>query len=65
MEEFYTKLVAKAIAKRPQWTLKRRVNLNVRTRQMAQRPTSFAPQEILEPLGLTKGELIYAAKKDF
>jgi hypothetical protein len=31
---------------------------------MAERPTSFAQQEILAPLGLTKGELIYVAKKD-
>jgi hypothetical protein len=30
---------------------------------MAVRPTSFAQQEILAPLGLTKGELIYVAKK--
>jgi hypothetical protein len=30
---------------------------------MAERPTSFAQQEILAPLGLTKGELIYVAKK--
>jgi hypothetical protein len=32
---------------------------------MAERPTSFAQQEILAPLELTKGELIYVAKKDF
>jgi len=32
---------------------------------MAARPTSFAQQELLVPLGLTKGELIYVAKKDF
>jgi hypothetical protein len=32
---------------------------------MAERPTSFAQQEILAPLGLTIGELIYVAKKDF
>ena len=37
---------------------------------MAERPTSFAQQEILAPLGLTKGELIkgeliYDAKKNF
>jgi hypothetical protein len=32
---------------------------------MAERPTSFAQQEILAPLGLTEGELIYAAKRDF
>jgi hypothetical protein len=32
---------------------------------MAERPTSFAQQEILAPLGLTKGALIYVAKKDF
>jgi hypothetical protein len=32
---------------------------------MAERPISFAQQEILTPLGLTKGELIYVAKKDF
>jgi hypothetical protein len=34
---------------------------------MAERPTSFAQQEILVPLGLAKGELIliYVAKKDF
>jgi hypothetical protein len=30
---------------------------------MAEQPTSFAQQEILAPLGLTKGELIYVAKK--
>jgi hypothetical protein len=32
---------------------------------MAERPTSFAQQVILAPLGLTKGKLIYVAKKDF
>jgi len=32
---------------------------------MAERPTSFAQQEILAPLGLTQRELIYVAKKDF
>jgi hypothetical protein len=32
---------------------------------MAERPTSFAQQEILARLELTKGELIYVAKKDF
>jgi len=33
---------------------------------MAERPTSFAQQDILAPLGLTKGELIiYVAKKNF
>ena len=32
---------------------------------MAERPTSFAQQEIFAPLELTKGVLIYAAKKDF
>jgi hypothetical protein len=32
---------------------------------MAERPTSFAQQEILAPLGLTKGEITYVAKKDF
>jgi hypothetical protein len=32
---------------------------------MAEQPTSFAQQEILAPVGLTKGELIYVAKKDF
>jgi len=32
---------------------------------MAERPTSCAEQEILAPLGLTKGELIYVSKKDF
>jgi len=32
---------------------------------MAEQPTSFAQQEILAQLGLTKGELIYVAKKDF
>jgi hypothetical protein len=32
---------------------------------MAERPTSFAQQEILAPLQLTKGELIYVAKKHF
>ncbi|MCU1303258.1 MAG: hypothetical protein JWQ87_3542 [Candidatus Sulfotelmatobacter sp.] len=30
---------------------------------MAERPTSFVQQEILAPLGLTKGELIYVDKK--
>jgi hypothetical protein len=29
------------------------------------RATGFARQEILAPLGLTKEELIYVAKKDF
>jgi hypothetical protein len=32
---------------------------------MAERPTSFAQQEILAPLELAKGERIYVAKKDF
>jgi hypothetical protein len=32
---------------------------------MAERSTSFAQQEILAPLELAKGELIYVAKKDF
>jgi hypothetical protein len=32
---------------------------------MAERPTSFVQQEIVSPLELTKGELIYVAKKDF
>jgi hypothetical protein len=32
---------------------------------MGERYTPFAQQEILAPLGLTKGELIYVAKKDF
>jgi len=32
---------------------------------MAELPTSFAQQEILAPLKLTKGELIYVAKKYF
>jgi hypothetical protein len=32
---------------------------------MAERPTSLAQQEMLAPLELTKGELIYVAKKDF
>ena len=31
---------------------------------MAGRPTSFAQQEILAPLELTKGELIFVAKKE-
>jgi hypothetical protein len=31
---------------------------------MAERPTSFAQQETLASLGLTKGELIYVAKKN-
>jgi hypothetical protein len=31
---------------------------------MAERPTSFAQQEILAPLGLTKDELIYVTRKD-
>jgi hypothetical protein len=30
---------------------------------MTERPTSFAQQEILAPLELTKGDLIYVAKK--
>jgi hypothetical protein len=30
---------------------------------VAERPTSFSQQEILAPLQLTKGELIYVAKK--
>jgi hypothetical protein len=32
---------------------------------MAERSTPFAQQKILAPLGLTKGEFIYVAKKDF
>jgi len=32
---------------------------------MAERPAFFAQQEILAPLGLTKGELIDVAKNDF
>jgi hypothetical protein len=32
---------------------------------MAERPTSFAQQKILAPLELTKGALLYVAKKDF
>jgi hypothetical protein len=32
---------------------------------MAERPTSFAQQEIHAPLGLPKGEFIYVANKDF
>jgi hypothetical protein len=32
---------------------------------MAERPPSFAQQEIFAPLGLAKGELTYVAKKDF
>ena len=32
---------------------------------MAERSTSFAQQEILAALELTKAELIYVAKKDF
>jgi hypothetical protein len=32
---------------------------------MAERPTSFAQQEILLPLELTKRRAIYVAKKDF
>jgi hypothetical protein len=32
---------------------------------MAERPKSFAQQDILAPLGFAKGELIYVAKKDF
>jgi hypothetical protein len=31
---------------------------------MAERPTSFAQQEILVALELTPGELIYVAQKD-
>ena len=31
---------------------------------MAERPTSIAQQEILAPLGVTKGELIYVARKE-
>jgi hypothetical protein len=37
--------------------------LSVRTVAMAER--SFAQQEILAPVELTKGKLIYVAKKDF
>jgi hypothetical protein len=29
---------------------------------MAERPTSFAQQEILAPLELTKGDFVYVAK---
>ena len=32
---------------------------------MAERPTSFAQQEILAPLQLAKRELIYVAKNNF
>jgi hypothetical protein len=32
---------------------------------MADRPTSVAQQGILAPVELTKGKLIYVAKKDF
>jgi hypothetical protein len=32
---------------------------------MAERPTSFAQQEILAPVDLMRGNLIYVAKKDF
>lgn len=32
---------------------------------MAERPTSLAQQQILAPMELTKGKLIYVAKKDF
>jgi hypothetical protein len=32
---------------------------------MAEQPTFFAQHETLAPLELTKGELIYVAKKDF
>jgi hypothetical protein len=32
---------------------------------MAERPTRFAQHEILAPLGLTQGELIYVAEKNF
>ena len=32
---------------------------------MAERPDILSQQEILAPLELTKGELIYVAKKDF
>jgi len=32
---------------------------------MAERPTSFAQEEILAPLELMEGELIYVTKKDF
>jgi len=32
---------------------------------MEERPTSFAQEEILAPLDLMEGELIYVAKKDF
>jgi len=32
---------------------------------MDERPTSFAQQEILSPVELAKGKLIYVAKKDF
>ncbi len=32
---------------------------------MAELPTLFAQQEILAPVELTEGKLIYAAKTDF
>jgi hypothetical protein len=32
---------------------------------MAERPTSIVQQEILTPLGLTKGKLMYVENKDF
>jgi hypothetical protein len=32
---------------------------------MAKRPTSFGQQEMLAPVELTKGKLIYVAEKDF
>jgi hypothetical protein len=38
--------------------------LSVRIVAMAERPTSFAQQEILAPMELTKGKLTYIAKKN-
>jgi hypothetical protein len=49
----------------PQWIVKDRVNLSVRTSPLPNEPTFFAQQEILAPLEPTKGEPICVAKKDF
>jgi hypothetical protein len=41
------------------------LNLSIKSRKMVECPASFTQQEILAPSGFKKGELIYAAKKDF
>jgi hypothetical protein len=45
--------------------VKLRANLSLRGWQMAERFTSVTQQQKLALLGLKKGELISAAKKDF